>query len=364
MTAEVPGASPIVHPHQLEVQDFGAYVRVIDARSAAEYAEDHIPGALNVPFFAQDAAVATSRTEQAVDSARESSSELVSAMPPELAAVTSQLVPGDSVLVYCSSGGRAAAVWADLLRPRGLRVDVLAGGWPNYRRWVAAGLAVLPRALDLIRFWAPPTSGIEIVKKALYDEGQQVVDIGEVTGEVAWPGVPGAQRRLNSQAAFETWLLHVLRHQEADRPVWVVCGASLPEPLMMPPALRVALESAPVIGLQVSAAERARTWLDELSKAGIAAEVALNELARFDRPPSGPLRAHWQRLVKDGRALDALASAIADYVDMSLAIDQKTEPMQTMESRSLDDAAVRAAIAGWIDREPRPRAQNSQSTSQ
>ncbi|MBK7531520.1 MAG: rhodanese-like domain-containing protein [Piscinibacter sp.] len=42
----------LVHPHQMEVQEFSSYALVIDARSAEAYQEDHLPGAVNVPVAA------------------------------------------------------------------------------------------------------------------------------------------------------------------------------------------------------------------------------------------------------------------------------------------------------------------------
>ena len=49
MTQSVENVSALVHPHQLEVQDWSTYALVIDARSPHEYADDHIPGAVNLP---------------------------------------------------------------------------------------------------------------------------------------------------------------------------------------------------------------------------------------------------------------------------------------------------------------------------
>ena len=38
----------LVHPHQLEVQEFSSYALVVDARGRAEFAADHIADAINV----------------------------------------------------------------------------------------------------------------------------------------------------------------------------------------------------------------------------------------------------------------------------------------------------------------------------
>ena len=67
--------------------------------------------------------------------------ELSSAL---LAAVAS-VRQDQALLVYCDQGGRVSRPVARALRWRGWTVDVLPGGWINYRRWVLAGLEVLPR---------------------------------------------------------------------------------------------------------------------------------------------------------------------------------------------------------------------------
>ena len=56
----------------------------------------------------------------------------------------SRYSPRDRFLVYCFRGGKRSRLWADNLRTIGFDVDVLAGGWKNYRRWVRAGSRCCP----------------------------------------------------------------------------------------------------------------------------------------------------------------------------------------------------------------------------
>ena len=123
----------LVHPHQMEVQDFSLYALVIDARRPEAFVDDHIPGAVNVPCDDSDAA--PSRVAESGPRLRY-----------ELAARTQSLPAGAAVLVYCDRGGIDAESHAAPLRAEGFQVDVLGGGWANYRRWVTAGLVTLPRA--------------------------------------------------------------------------------------------------------------------------------------------------------------------------------------------------------------------------
>lgn len=53
MPTHLASLDSLVHPHQIEVQEFDSYGLVIDARSTEAYQEDHIPGAVSVPVPAQ-----------------------------------------------------------------------------------------------------------------------------------------------------------------------------------------------------------------------------------------------------------------------------------------------------------------------
>lgn len=53
MPTHLASLDSLVHPHQIEVQEFDSYGLVIDARSTEAYQEDHIPGAVNVPGASQ-----------------------------------------------------------------------------------------------------------------------------------------------------------------------------------------------------------------------------------------------------------------------------------------------------------------------
>jgi len=52
MPTHLASLDSLVHPHQMEIQEFASYALVIDARSAGAYQEDHVPGAVSVPIAA------------------------------------------------------------------------------------------------------------------------------------------------------------------------------------------------------------------------------------------------------------------------------------------------------------------------
>ena len=133
-------ASAAVHPHQLEVQEFASYALVIDARSPREFAEDHIPRAVNLPVV-DDQQYAEVGTRHRTDT----HAAYLIGVEYSLRNIAAQIKPlisrfrsDDRFLVYCFRGGKRSRLWADNLRTIGFQVDVLSGGWKNYRRWVRA----------------------------------------------------------------------------------------------------------------------------------------------------------------------------------------------------------------------------------
>ncbi|MCV2354010.1 hypothetical protein LNV09_07500 [Paucibacter sp. B2R-40] len=217
----------IVHPHQLEVQDFATYGSVIDARSAAEFEADHIPGAVNLP-----AALAATKSE----------SSRAQDLPNELSALLARLASADTLLIYCDRGGLDSQVWAERLRRDGWLVDVLPGGWPSYRRWVDAGLELLPRSLRWRRLLVPAADIARVLAEQTAN-GHQVLDIAELVCSQNLPDASASAVLLGApmtQARFESELLEALRRLDPEREIFAAEGL-LPSNLTLPSALCEAL---------------------------------------------------------------------------------------------------------------------------
>jgi tRNA 2-selenouridine synthase len=250
------------HPHDIGVQEFASYALIVDARSRAEYDEDHIPGALSLPLGPVGRRGRGSR--RGVDSARKTIVRSGGDAPSDLLDVIKGLRPGDAILLYGAGADAALADAASSLRSRDLVVDVLAGGWANYRRWVEAGLEVLPRQFAFRQLAAPPASTVEQVVDALSELGEQLIDIGACARTGRSPGTARARVRVLSQPALETWLLNTLRHRETDRVVWVIGALELPPALHLPPAMREALARAPELRLDDPQSESIRSQLERM----------------------------------------------------------------------------------------------------
>jgi tRNA 2-selenouridine synthase len=306
----------LVHPHQLEVQDFDHYALVIDARSPAEYAEDHLPRAVLLP------------------------ARMAAASIDPLSPLVAGLDAHAAILVYCGRGGLDSETWASPLRRLGFEVDVLAGGWSNYRRWVDAGLESLPRCLTFMRLVGPPVGGLCRFLRALRRRGEQVLDVTTLAGQRLVPGLNLACDRSPSQHAFDSALLDALRRCDPERPVWVRC-TQLPPNLVVPAAFAEAMRKARSVRIEAPVSERARLWRHKLR----VAHTPVTEVIEALQP--GRVTGQVAGVVAHGTD-DILASLIEDRIDPLGLATLGAEPTEVVHVASLNTGAVTAVVAHWL----------------
>ena len=249
----------LFHPHAIEVQDFSYYALILDVRPQLEFDDDHMPGAVRLPTEELPAVTA----DAGLTSAELASDGGVDVpLPPDLATLVASVKLDQAILVYCGRGGRDSLAVAKVLRWRGWTVDVLPGGWINYRHWVQAGLESLPR---LIAFRVVTASlGGEMARflAGLSGAGQQVLDVGAIAGWRVGTFIATASPQ-PTQARFESRLLHALRAIDPRQPVWVAQVDRKLGGLSLPGALTDALSVAPTVALACPLAERLTRWRED-----------------------------------------------------------------------------------------------------
>ncbi|MFO0514383.1 MAG: rhodanese-like domain-containing protein, partial [Rhodobacterales bacterium] len=112
---------------------------IIDVRAPAEWAEDHIPGALNLPVLddAERARVGTIYKRESPFRARKVGAALVARnAAAHLEGPLADKPGGWRPLVYCWRGGQRSGSFASILSQIGWRVETVAGGYKTYRSLV------------------------------------------------------------------------------------------------------------------------------------------------------------------------------------------------------------------------------------
>ncbi len=112
---------------------------IIDVRSPSEFAEDHVPGAINLPVLddAERAEVGTIYKQVSAFTARKIGAALVARNAAQhLQGPLADRDGGWRPLVYCWRGGQRSGSFASILSQVGWRVELIAGGYKAYRKLV------------------------------------------------------------------------------------------------------------------------------------------------------------------------------------------------------------------------------------
>ncbi len=243
-----------------DAASLGRFVEILDVRSPAEFAEDHIPGALNLPVLSNEerAQVGTIYVQDSRLRARRIGAAYVARnIASHLQGPLSDRDGAYAPLVYCWRGGQRSHAMATVLSQVGWRVSVLAGGYKTYRRHVTARLYGGPPPPPLVLLDGDTGSAKTEILGRLAARGVQTLDLealAEHRGSLfgALPGRPQP-----SQKMFESRLLSALEELDACRPAVVEAESSKIGQLMTPPTLWKAMLAAPRIVIQAAAADRA-----------------------------------------------------------------------------------------------------------
>lgn len=326
---------------------------VIDVRSPAEFAEDHLPGAVNLPVLsnAERAEVGTIYVQESRFRARRLGAAYVARnVAHHLETALADREGGFAPLVYCWRGGMRSNAMATILSDVGWRTTALTGGYRTWRRHVTARLydGALPHRFVLLD--GQTGAGKTEMLGRLAGRGFQTLDLeglaehrGSLFGALAGRPQP-------SQKLFESRLLAALDALDPDRTVVAEAESSKIGDRMIPPALWSRLAEAPRIELLAERGARAR-YLVQAYRDIIEDRAALD--AAFERLPTHPSRERLQgwRALADAGAFAELAEAV-----MALHYDPAYERARKKHERPLlgtvevqpGDPASQAAAADAI----------------
>jgi tRNA 2-selenouridine synthase len=317
MTETPDSTDAVVHPGQLGVREFSSYALVIDARSPHEYADDHIPGAVNLPVVDDNQYAEVGIRHKADEHAAyligvEYSLHNIAA---QIKPLISRYTPRDRFLVYCFRGGKRSRLWSDNLRTIGFEVDQLAGGWKRYRNWVLAGLEALPPTLRYRVLCGATGCGKTRVLHELQRQGQQVLELegmahhrGSLLG--ALPGDPQPTQKL-----FDSALLDQMRRLDPRRTVWIEAESKKIGNLQLPESLFVAMHRSPVVNIETPMAERVRLWREDYPHFAQDPQAMVRKLEPLKPLVGKQTLALWGQLAAEGRVDELFESIMVRHYD-------------------------------------------------
>ena len=245
---------------------FRACDTIIDSRSPAEFAEDHVPGAICCPVLDNEERVRVGTIYKQVSpfEAKIIGAALVARNIARHIEDDFKERPKDwKPLVYCWRGGKRSGAMAHVLREVGWDAKTLEGGYKAYRRYVVDSLAALPERFTFRVIHGVTGSGKSRLLRALDAAGAQVLDLEDLAAHRG--SVLGSlpERTQPSQKWFESLLLRELQNLNMEKPIYVEGESRKIGQLQVPEALIERMRASECLSLQTDTSTRVALLMDE-----------------------------------------------------------------------------------------------------
>ncbi|MDZ7628122.1 MAG: tRNA 2-selenouridine(34) synthase MnmH [Parvularculaceae bacterium] len=236
----------------LSPESLSLYDLVIDVRSPAEFAEDHLPGAINLPVLSNEerAAVGTIYVQDSRFRARRLGAAHVARnvarhLEEALADKPAKFRP----LLYCWRGGMRSNAMATILSAVGWRCGVVAGGYKTWRRMVVEALFIGQTPIPFVRLDGATGSGKTAVLRAAALAGAQTIDLEALANHKGsvFGAAPGSVQP--PQKLFESALFDALRRIDGARPILVEAESAHIGRITLPRCVWTAMAASPRIEL-------------------------------------------------------------------------------------------------------------------
>lgn len=194
---------------------------IIDVRTPLEFAEDHLPGAFNVPILndSERVEIGTIHKQQGPQPARMRGLELTCARFADMVHEAVSCAGGKPMLVYCWRGGLRSRSMAILLESCGYPAVQLQGGYKAFRNQVLAYFENFNPPAPLIVLHGMTGSGKTTFINGLDHRRCTSIDLeglavhrGSAFGSIGFAEQP-------TQKRFDTLLWDAFRQAPADRPI-------------------------------------------------------------------------------------------------------------------------------------------------
>lgn len=295
---------------------------VVDARSESEFAEDHLPGAVNWPSLNDEerALVGTIYKQVSPFEARKKGAALVSAnvsrhIDRELLDKPKSWQP----LVYCWRGGKRSGSLALVLDQIGFKVSLVEGGYKAFRGAVLEQLPELAQRLSYRVVCGPTGSGKTRLLHALAAAGAQVLDLeglahhrSSVLGQI--PGEPQP-----TQKAFDTRVWDALRRFDPARPVYVESESKKVGNVTVPESLMTSMRASPCLRVGLSDDERVKLLLEDYEFFVHDPQLFCRRLGALTELRGKAVVERWQALVQEGDVETVVRELLKTHYDPGYA---------------------------------------------
>jgi tRNA 2-selenouridine synthase len=300
------------------VNDLDQFDHIIDVRSPAEFALDHVPGAINCPVLddAERVRIGTMYKQVNPFEAKKIGAALIAKniahhIEHQFAQHPREWKP----LVYCWRGGNRSGAMALILAKIGWPVVQLDGGYKSYRNHINAQLAELVRRFKFRVICGTTGSGKSRLLQTLRANGAQVLDLehlaahrGSVLGDLQNMHQP-------AQKAFESAIWHTLRFFNTDQVVFVESESKKVGNLRVPADLMDCIRVAECINLQTPMPLRVALLMHEYAFFVQQPDELMKRLHYLTALHGKEKIRHWQDMVNQQQMMQVVRELLESHYD-------------------------------------------------
>ncbi len=293
---------------------------IIDVRTPQEFAEDHIPGAINCPVLTDEERITVGTLYKQVSpfEARKVGAALIAKNIAHHLETRFHSHPKSwRPLIYCWRGGQRSGAMSIILAQVGWAAHKLEGGYKTYRRDVLDKLEALPQSLTFKVVCGPTGSGKSRLLTALADSDHQVLDLemlaqhrGSVLGRLPGQAQP-------SQKLFDSVLLLALQKLDPARPVYVEAESNKIGLITLPPALIAAMHASACLMVETPLDTRVAGLLEDYRHYLADPEMLIAHLESLHRFHGAKQLEHWNALIHAGDFAAMVAELLTLHYDPS-----------------------------------------------
>ena len=241
-------------------------VPFVDVRSQNEFAEGHIPGAVNIPMLNNEerVAVGTDYKQKGQAEAIKTGFRLVGPRFLEIISEAEEIAKGKELLVHCWRGGMRSANFCQILGMAKVKTQKLEGGYKVYRERALASYRV-PMQFHIIGGYTG--SGKSEILRALGERGEQIIDLetlarhkGSAFGGLMMPPQPTTEQ-------FQNQLFEELLRLDTSRRIWVEDESIAVGKIFLPEPFWRQMTTAPVFEIDVEKGVRVERLVREYGHA-------------------------------------------------------------------------------------------------
>ena len=290
-------------PSRPTVADIAAYDEIIDVRTPAEFAEDHIPGAINCPVLDNDQRILVGTLYKQVSpfEAKKIGAALVSEnIARHLKDRFLDRPKSWKPLIYCWRGGDRSGSMTTIFKAIGWQAGQLDGGYKAWRSHVIARLEALPEKYSFTVIGGATGSAKTRILQAIGALGEQILDLenlanhkGSVLGVL--PDSPQP-----TQKGFETALMLALAALDPARPVHVEAESRKIGNLHVPEAVIARIRSGDFVAVDATLDARVAFLLKDYDYFLTRPDFLCGRLDTLRTLQSRETLDRWQQQVRDG----------------------------------------------------------------